>query len=338
MTRFFHAALVVALLLVTVGCAQNYYNVPRESYEKKVRVLGVAPIFMDSDSDIRIPERDALLALIKDANRKNEAELVARLRDTGSYLAVRMPEVQADQLFSTLFFRRERRSDAGLLYNKYFYKQQEVKDFIEKNNLDAVMLVTVSGLTKSEKVYSSNYLSYLESDFNFLIMTAQIMDAGGNILWEYPNFQQRPIVLHPLLNLQYPDFDEAEANVTDKVDVKVKTIPGVTRAFEKSVKSYLQRDAKVSALYSAVFDDMVALQEPEFRFPWDKREPVKGGEQPRPEPVAMKSTTPAPAPEQVKGAAPTKAAQEESQEELPAETPVSTPGEIKTETLSPAPK
>ena len=86
MTRFFHAALVVALLLVTVGCAQNYYNVPRESYEKKVRVLGVAPIFTDSDSDIRIPERDALLALIKDANRKNEAELVARHGPLGGEL------------------------------------------------------------------------------------------------------------------------------------------------------------------------------------------------------------------------------------------------------------
>ncbi len=328
MSRFFHLTVLMALLLVTCGCAHNYYNVPRESYEKKVRVLGVAPIFTDGDSDIRLPEREALLALVRDANRKNEAELVARLRDTGVYLTVRMPDDQADQLFSSLFFRRERRSDAGVLYNKYFFKQQELKEFIKKNSLDAVMLVTVSGLTRSEKMYSSNYLSYLETDSNFLIMTAQILDADGNILWEYPNFQQRPFALHPLLNLQYADFDEAEANANDKVDVKAKTIPGVTRSFEKSAKSLLRKDAKTSTLYSAVFDDMVSLLEPEFKFPWDKgREEIKV-EQSRPEPVATRSAPPAVASE------PAKVESHKAEPAaIPAEPPPLAPGEIKTETL-----
>lgn len=324
MSRFFHFTMLMALLLVTFGCAHNYYNVPRESYEKKVRVLGVAPIFTDGDSDIRLPEREAILALIRDANRKNEAELVARLRDSGAYLTVRMPDVQADQLFSSLFFRRERRSDAGVLYNKYFYKQPELKEFINKNSLDAVMLVTVSGLTRPEKMYSSNYLSYLETDFNFLIMTAQILDADGNVLWEYPNFQQRPIALHPLLNLQYADFDEAEANVNDKVDVKAKTIPGVTRSLEKSAKSLLRMDARTSTLYSAVFDDMVSLLVPEFRFPWEKSNEEERVERPKPEPMASKSV-----PELVKVESP-----KARPAAIPAEPPLSAPGEIKTETLT----
>jgi hypothetical protein len=319
--------MLVMLLLMTFGCAHNYYNVPRETYEKKVRILGVAPIFVDGDSDIRHPEREAIFALIRDLNRKNEPELVARLKDTGVYLSVRMPDGQADQLFSSLLFRRERRSDAGVLYNKYFFKQEAVKEYIEKNNLDAVMLITVSGLTRPDKLYSSNYLAYLESDYNYLIMTAQIMDANGNILWEYPNFQQRPLSLNPLLNLQYADFDEADANATDKVDVKFKTVAGITRAFAKPASAPSLKDAKIARLYSAQFDEMVALLEPEFKFPWDKEERI---EPPRPEPRQISTTPPAPAP---------KAVTAEPVRSQPAATPIATeppppsPGEIKTETL-----
>ena len=115
-------ALLSLITFLNFGCAQNFYNIPRESYEKKVRVLGVAPIFSDGESDIRVPDREALLAMVRDLNRKNEPELVARLKDTGAYLSVRMPETPADQLFSSLFFRRERRSDAGIFYNKYFFQ------------------------------------------------------------------------------------------------------------------------------------------------------------------------------------------------------------------------
>ena len=54
----------------------------------------------------------------------------------------------------------------------------------------------------------------LTSDYNYLIMTAQILDANGTILWEYPNFRQRILSYDPLINLEYPDFNEAEANLT----------------------------------------------------------------------------------------------------------------------------
>ncbi len=333
MSRFLHCTLLMALLLMTFGCAHNYYNVPRESYEKKVRVLGVAPFFVDGDSDIRQPEREALIALIGDMSRKNEGELVARLKDTGSYLSVRMPDAQSDQLFSTLFFRRERRSDAGIQYNKYFFKQEAVKDFIEKNSLDAVMLVTVSGLTRSDKLYSSNYLAYLETDCNFLIITAQIMDANGNILWEYPNFQERIHSLPPLLNLQYADFDEADANATDKVDLKFKTMAGITRAFDKRASNSVLQGAKVSRLYSAQFDEIVSLLEPEFKFPWQKDD--ERGEQARPEPRPVPAAAPATAPatRTVKSEPPKMEPAKAEQAETLSEPVPPPPGEIKTETL-----
>jgi hypothetical protein len=251
--------------IVSFGCAQNYYNVPRETYEKKVRTLGVAPLFVDADSDIRHPEKEALVSLIKDANRKNEKELVAQLRDTGAYFSVRLLDDDAGPLFSTLFSRRERRDDAGIIYNKHFFKAEEVRNIITKNSLDGLLLVTVSGLTRKDKVYSSNFLSYLESDYNYLIVTAQILDADGNTLWEYPNFRQRALTFPMLFPLQYTDFDEAAANLNDQVDVRFKTIAGIGRALAKTEKSAVQ-GKEVSTIYGTAFEDMVSLLKPEMKW------------------------------------------------------------------------
>jgi hypothetical protein len=252
-------------LIITVlcGCAQNYYNIPRDAYEKKVRVLGVAPIMVDAGSDIRHPEREALVNLVRETNRKAEKELVARLKAKGGYFSVGLIDEDADQIFSRLFSRRERRDDAGIIYNKYFYKTPELKELLTKNTLDAVMLVVVSGLTRPDKIYSSNFLSFLETDYNYLVMSAQVLDAEGNILWEYPNFRRRSLSYPALIPLQYPDFDEAEANSTDVIDVKFKSIPGITRAFNKTEESELVPNLRYPPLYGTIFTDMVSLQGPE---------------------------------------------------------------------------
>ena len=284
MQTFFRCALLFMLSLFTFGCAQNYYNIPRESYEKKVRTIGVAPLFVDADSDMRTPEKEALVSLVREFNRKNDKELVAQLKDTGSYFAVRQLDDEAGQLFSSLFSRREKRDDAGIIYNKYFFKNDELKSLVTKNGLDALMLVTVSGLTRKDKVYSCNLLSYLESDYNYLIMTAQILDADGNTLWEYPNFRQRSLTFPMFFPLQYPDFDEASANLSEQVEVKFKTIPGITRAFAKSEKSGVQNNAQVSTLYNQVYEDMVSLLKPETGFfGGSKKAPAKGELKTQPE-------------------------------------------------------
>ena len=335
MFRILRCFPLIVLLFVTVGCAQNYYNVPRESYEKKVRILGVAPLFVDGESDIRHPEKESLVALIKSQNRKNEQELVNLLKETGSYLSVRMPEAQSDELFSSLVFRRERRVDAGVTYNKYFFKQQELKALIEKNRLDALMVVVVSGLTAPEKIYSSNLLAFLESNYNTLIMTAQILDADGTILWEYPNFQKRMLSLPPLINLQYPDFDDAAANATDKVEVRFKTIPGITRAFDKTKSASGPIDAKVSRLYCDIFDDMISMLKPEFRFPWETKKEV------RPAASQLEPSAPVYVPPAAESA-PAQPVKIEStrpvQPDVMPEPVPQPPGEIKTEDLNPAAK
>jgi hypothetical protein len=259
MQTVFRVTLLLAVTVFSFGCAPNYYNIPQETYEKKVRVLGVAPLMVDAESDIKHPEKEALLTIVKEANRKVGKELVSRLKETGVYFSVRELEDDPATLFANIVTRREWRDDAGIIYNKYFYKKEELNNLISKNGLDAVMLVTVSGLTKKDKVSSSNLLAYLETDYNFLSMTAQIMDGAGNTLWEYPNFRQRSPSYPMFFPLQYPDFDEAAANLSDKVDVKFKSIAGITTAFNRTQSTSLLSSIRNSVLYSAMFDDMVSM-------------------------------------------------------------------------------
>lgn len=280
MKTFPQFILLFMVVFLSFGCASNYYNIPRATFEKKVKILGVAPIFVDSESDIMHPEKEALINLIKEYNRKNEKELIARLKDTGTFFSVRLLDDDADKLFANILFRRERRDDASVIYNKYFYKLPELKELVTRNGLDAVMLVVVGGLTRQDKVWSSNLVSYLETNYNALVMTSQIYDAEGNILWEFPNFRENRPSLPAFVELQYPNFDEAKANETEKVDVKFKTIPGITRALNKAEGSSLQGSAKVSSAYASIFSDMASLLKPEKQFLWWKKKDEKKDEQP----------------------------------------------------------
>ena len=261
--RIIHFFLLATALFVMTGCAGNLYNVPKETFEKKVRVLGVAPVMLDADSDIRHPEKDALVGILGELNRSNTRELVGQLKKSGAFFVVQALPDDPDQLFSTLFFRRERRDDAGVIYNKHFLKGPELKDIIEKNKVDALFVVVMSGLTKHGRRYSSNLINYVESDYNNLVMTAQILDAEGTVLWEYPNFRKRSPSFPTFLALQYPDFDEAEANADDKVLVHFKTIDGIKRALSKKTRSAALSNAEVSALYAEAFEEMVSLLKPE---------------------------------------------------------------------------
>ncbi|GAW68928.1 lipoprotein [Geoanaerobacter pelophilus] len=259
MRIFFKLALLAVAICTMFGCAHNYYNIPQETLEKKVKTIGVAPIFVDPDSDIRHPNKDAIVSLVRTYNARNEKELIARLRGTGIFYAVRQVDGDPTRLFSTLTWNKERRDDAGIIYNKYFYKKDELTQLMTDNGLDAILFVAVSGLTRQGKVFSSNYLSYLDTDFNYLIMTAQMIDREGNTVWEYPNFRRASLSFPLFFPLQYPDFDEAAANLSEKVDVKFKTVAGVNAAFAKTEASAIANAPEVSVLYARQFDEMLAL-------------------------------------------------------------------------------
>jgi hypothetical protein len=55
---------------------------------------------------------------------------------------------------------------------------------------------------------------------------------------------------------QYPDFEEARANMTDQVKVKYKSVPGIGRAFNGSETSSVNSSKQVSVLYNQQFAAM----------------------------------------------------------------------------------
>ncbi len=255
------SVLLLAALTFVAGCAQNHFNLPQESVANKVRVLGIVPIITDPDSDIRHPQKDDLVALISAENRKNERELLRLVKNTNSFYTVTTLDLDPATTFRSLLFRRERRDDATIQYNKYFWKEDALADLMKKNSLDALMFVVVSGISRPDKITSSNFMDSLETEYNFLIMTAQIVDARGTLLWEYPNFRRQSLSFTPLMNLQYPAFDEAKANMSSKTNLKFKTIEGIKRALERKKSDLLGRNTPQSEIYATQFDEMTSLIE-----------------------------------------------------------------------------
>jgi len=246
------------ILLVASGCSQNHYNVPLKSFASEVRVLGVAPIMTDPGSDIDHPEKKELIALLSEMNRNNESLFVRKLKATGNFFTVAPLDGEPEKIFSRLFFRREKRDDASIQYNKYFWKSEELRDYIRSNNLDAVMLIVVSGIKKTDKISSFTFMNSLTTEYNYLIMTAQIVDADGRVLWEYPNFRSRSISYSPLLNLQYPDFSEAEANHYSKPNAKYKSMEGIRRNLQQKAKDILLRETNEPVAYAGQFNEMIS--------------------------------------------------------------------------------
>lgn len=251
----------IMLLPLLAGCAQNYYNIPQTTVTEKVRVLGVVPIMLDEESDIAFPQKEELLPLLVTMNRSYERNLVKLIKETDTFYTVTLLDTDPRQLFSQALLRRERRDDASVQYNKYFWKEEVLTDLLRTHHLDAVMLVVVSGITRPDRIHSSNLLEYLTTDYNYLIMTAQILDGSGMLLWEYPNFRQHSVSYTPLLNLQYPDFDEAKHNQSSKVKVKFKSLDGVRRALEKRRLDWLRRETPDPSLYTTQFEAMAAKLE-----------------------------------------------------------------------------
>jgi hypothetical protein len=246
-------------LLLCFGCSQHHFNVPMENFAEKVKVLGIAPIMVDVDSDIKHPQKDQLVGIISDLNRKYEPQLVRKLKETGNFYTAALLDGDPQRIFSNLLFRREKRDDATIQYHKYFWKNSELREYLQKNNLDAVMLIVVGGLSKTDRIYSSNLLSSMTSDYNYLIMTAQIVDGNGNVLWEYPNFRRRILTYYPLINLQYPDFSEAEANLTAAASIKFKTLEGIQRKLDQKRQDLLLRETQESEVYGAQFDEIISF-------------------------------------------------------------------------------
>lgn len=250
---------ILILSGILSGCAQNHFSIPAENYSEKVKILGVAPIFVDDGSNITHPQKDLLIQLISNLNKKYEPLLVRNLKDTNNYYAVSLQNDDPKELFTMLFARREKRDDADIQYNKYFWNNTEVISYIKKKQIDALMVIVVSGQTRKSNIYSTSLMASLEANYNFLTMTAQIIGDDGEVLWEYPNFRGIIKPYYPLINLQYPDFSESEANISSTTEIRFKSIDGIRRALEQKKSDIIFRETQEPKIYGRVFDEIISL-------------------------------------------------------------------------------
>ena len=82
--------------------------------------------------------------------------------------------------------------------------------------------------------------------------------------------------------------------MSEVVDVKFKTIPGITRAFGKTDSSSAQINARVSKPYEAIFDDIVGMLKPPFHYFWESEKKIDTGREPRKQEPRTPPATPPP--------------------------------------------
>lgn len=68
---------------------------------EKVKVLGVVPIIVDTDSDIRHPQREELITLLTNVNGSFERDLLRLVKNTNSFYTVTLLDVDPKAVFTS---------------------------------------------------------------------------------------------------------------------------------------------------------------------------------------------------------------------------------------------
>ncbi|HKJ04669.1 MAG TPA: hypothetical protein VJ974_03650 [Geopsychrobacteraceae bacterium] len=225
---FKHIALslfaVVLSGLLLAGCSGGVYKVPKDEYRKQVKTLGVLPIIVDDGSSIKHSQRDEIFSLLRRTAVGKIESAIEPLRKKKGYFDVRYVGENPQQLLRTLVIGPLPPVEGSGLPAGYRFSAQAASQIIEQKVVDALLVVIVSGVEHEERRRSRNKLETLLTVYNDIMATATVIDAQGRVLWEMAGEEA-----YRLLELQYPDFDEAYFNKTDEVAVKEITLAGLER-------------------------------------------------------------------------------------------------------------
>ena len=212
------------LLLLLAGCSWGEYQIPKQDYREHIQVLGVMPLLVDRAGTLDYPQREQLFDLLQRSVAGKHLALVERLREKKGYFDVRTLSADYGGIGTSPLESRLAPDSAGRPLG-YQLNRQVVAELAQRNALDALLLVVVSGVQVEEKRFSRNLIESLRTRFDDVMATAMVVDQGGQLLWQLSGSDAFRIAL-----LQYPDFDEAHFNRTDLVRVKNITLEGVARA------------------------------------------------------------------------------------------------------------
>ncbi|SHI94974.1 hypothetical protein SAMN02745165_01220 [Malonomonas rubra DSM 5091] len=218
--------LIFGLILLLAGCSWGQYQVPKENYRAEVQVLGVLPILVDQAAHFDYPQKNTLIDLIVRSAADKQMPLVEQLREKKGYFDVRALPGNAELLGLSLLSAELPRVDDGRPTG-YQYNAEAVRQLAEQNVVDGLLVVVIAGTQVTETRRSRTLLESLETSYNDIVATAEVVDRNGKVLWRLSGKEAVRMLL-----LQYPDFDEAHYNLTDVVKVKNISLAGIERALE----------------------------------------------------------------------------------------------------------
>ena len=236
-------------LLILGGCASKYYRVTPEIYREQVKVLGVLPIMVDTESTILHPQRQEIVDILQQSARDKYLRLSEQLGASAGYSAVRPVIIDAPSQWQ-LFAGKTLKSGKDGSYRSYQPAPAAVSALARSAGVDGLLVVILNGVENKGKRSERLGPRYLEANFNEIQATAMVLAATGEILWEKPGASGAPFV-----DLQYVDFDEALHNKTDEVKVRFVTPDGLSRKLQASDKGLLDKEA-FSTLYRLLFDSL----------------------------------------------------------------------------------
>ena len=230
--------ILFVLAAASIGCTNKNFLVSNKDYQSAVKTLGVIPLLVDSGSDIIHPEREAVIHLVKTNNEGKTSYLIEKLKDHKGYFDVRPVTGDVDDLFANLVRGRELVTRPDSFYRSYQVNTGYAGELCRKNLVDVILIIVLNGVMTPQKYWDRTRLSYLQTDYNLLVESALVVAADGRLLWEYSGDPASPF-----LALQYPDFDEAHYNKTNKVRLKFITLDGIEKALQEPSSPWLDQDS-----------------------------------------------------------------------------------------------
>jgi hypothetical protein len=240
-------ALLSLAVVMILGCGGPSFKIPQNEYSQKVRTLGVLPLLVDGTSVIMHPEKGQLVSLIAENNEGKIAYLIDQLKKQKNYFDVRQVPGHPDALFNGLVQGSRLEKTAQGLVRHYDFNKAFLTALSEKNLVDGYLVVILHGMMLPQKRWDRTHLNYLESEYNVVIENAYVILPSGEVVWEH-----RGSGGDPFLSLQFPDFDEAHYNKTNKVKIKFVSIDGMAKILGEPA-GLLEKDVKYSAPYRNLF-------------------------------------------------------------------------------------
>lgn len=241
---------IYGLLLLLAGCSWGKYQIPKQDYHAKVQVLGVLPLLVDSAAPFEYPQKEALLDVLARSTVGKHEALVERLKEKKGYFDVRLLS-GSSELISLALLSGKSPDDASGRPQGYQFDPQAVGEMVQRNVVDALLVVVFSGEQIEETRRSRTLLESLTTKYNDIVATAAVIDRNGEILWQLGGDEAYRALL-----LQYADFDEAYYNHTDLVKVKNISLSGVEKTLYEPLG---EAETKLlPEMYDKLFDRIVS--------------------------------------------------------------------------------